>query len=248
MLTEEFELSLPLTPYRPYDPADVEGGRRRVLIGVEGMISDTASLTVRDGSNGHLFSLLLCFKLTNPRAISCPFFFVFRSFRYIELLVGVCSLFARAVSHNTKPSRWFTCVVVRDLFVGVTLFDCHVRTCRPLPLRRFPKATGSTTLSCPPFTSFPFVPANLQSGQEMCVNLAEQCRQRASLGGGGGDGGGGGAAAGGAASGGGGGGGQPRPRVQLRAHVSGGDLAFSSGEGGGEGVMCVFSITTVDAW
>lgn len=47
MLTEDFELSLPLTPYRSFDPADVEGGRRRVLVGVEGMISDTASLTVR---------------------------------------------------------------------------------------------------------------------------------------------------------------------------------------------------------
>ncbi|CAN0175753.1 unnamed protein product, partial [Ectocarpus fasciculatus] len=45
VLTEDFELSLPLTPYRKFDPADVEGGRRRVLVGVEGMISDTASLT-----------------------------------------------------------------------------------------------------------------------------------------------------------------------------------------------------------
>jgi len=88
----------------------------------------------------------------------------------------------------------------------------------------------------------------------MCVNLAERCRQRASLGAGATSGGGGsggaaaaaaGAAAGGEAS---GGGGQPRPRVQLKAHVSGGDLVFSSGEGDGDGIMCMFSITTVDAW
>ncbi|CAN0389258.1 unnamed protein product, partial [Hapterophycus canaliculatus] len=46
VLTKDFELSLPLTPYRRCDPADVEGGRRRVLVGIEGMISDTASLTV----------------------------------------------------------------------------------------------------------------------------------------------------------------------------------------------------------
>eukprot|EP00752_Nemacystus_decipiens_P011108 g9869.t1 len=45
VLTEDFELSLPLTPYRPFDPADVEEGRRRVMVGVEGMISDTTSLT-----------------------------------------------------------------------------------------------------------------------------------------------------------------------------------------------------------
>eukprot|EP00903_Cladosiphon_okamuranus_P007108 g6906.t1 len=110
VLTEDFELSLPLTPYRSFDPADVEGGRRRVLVGVEGMISDTMSLT------------------------------------------------------------------------------------------------------------------------EMCTTLAERCRQQSQgAGGGGGSGG--------------GGGGEPRPRVHLKAHVSNGDLVFSSGEG----IMCVFSMTTVDA-
>lgn len=47
VLSEDFRLVLPMTPYRPYDPADVEDGRRRVLLGVEGMIADTESLTVK---------------------------------------------------------------------------------------------------------------------------------------------------------------------------------------------------------
>ncbi|CAM9517320.1 unnamed protein product [Scytosiphon promiscuus] len=63
VLTQDFELSLPLTPYRRCDPADVEGGRRRVLIGVEGMISDTASLTVSKGTT---------FARPNPRLAFRP--------------------------------------------------------------------------------------------------------------------------------------------------------------------------------
>ena len=46
VLSEDFRFVLPLTPYRAYDPADIEDGRRRVLLGIEGMISDTESLTV----------------------------------------------------------------------------------------------------------------------------------------------------------------------------------------------------------
>jgi len=77
------------------------------------------------------------------------------------------------------------------------------------------------------------------------VTIVERCRQRqqrglASVGGAGVGGGGGGGGAGGGM--------EPRPRVQLAAHVTGGDpnFAFSSEEG--DGIMTTFSITTTDAW
>ncbi|CAM9412901.1 unnamed protein product [Sphacelaria rigidula] len=43
LLSESFRFTLPLTPYRPYDPADIVE-HRRVLLGMEGMVSDVSSL------------------------------------------------------------------------------------------------------------------------------------------------------------------------------------------------------------
>jgi PAS domain-containing protein len=45
LLADEFKLTLPITPYRSYSPADVVNNRR-VMLGVEGMVNDTASLKV----------------------------------------------------------------------------------------------------------------------------------------------------------------------------------------------------------
>lgn len=63
------------------------------------------------------------------------------------------------------------------------------------------------------------------------MTLAERCRQQAGLG---------------VGAGGGGGGEQSSPsRVQLKCCVGSGDLVFTSDDGGG--IMCVFSMSTVDA-
>jgi PAS domain S-box-containing protein len=45
VLVDNFKLTLPVTPYRSFNPADVVN-HRRIMIGVEGMINDTASLKV----------------------------------------------------------------------------------------------------------------------------------------------------------------------------------------------------------
>lgn len=45
LLAEDFKLTMPVTPYRSFSPADVVNNRR-VLLGVDGMVADTASLQV----------------------------------------------------------------------------------------------------------------------------------------------------------------------------------------------------------
>jgi PAS domain-containing protein len=45
LLAEDFKLTMPVTPYRSFSPADIFNNRR-VLLGVDGMIADTASLAV----------------------------------------------------------------------------------------------------------------------------------------------------------------------------------------------------------
>ncbi|CAM9712637.1 unnamed protein product [Chrysoparadoxa australica] len=45
ILTEDFKFTLPITPYRSYNPTDLVNSRR-VTLGVEGMVSDTASMMV----------------------------------------------------------------------------------------------------------------------------------------------------------------------------------------------------------
>lgn len=45
VLTEDFKLILPVTPYRSFAPSDIVNNRR-ILLGVEGMVADTASLMV----------------------------------------------------------------------------------------------------------------------------------------------------------------------------------------------------------
>lgn len=53
LLSESFRFTLPLTPYRPYDPADIVE-HRRVLLGMEGMVSDVSSLKARASPPGSL--------------------------------------------------------------------------------------------------------------------------------------------------------------------------------------------------
>ncbi|CAM9740184.1 unnamed protein product [Chrysoparadoxa australica] len=45
ILSEEFKFTLPITPYRSYNPTDLVNSRR-IVVGVDGMASDTASLMV----------------------------------------------------------------------------------------------------------------------------------------------------------------------------------------------------------
>ncbi|CAM9768532.1 unnamed protein product [Chrysoparadoxa australica] len=45
ILSEEFKFTLPITPYRSYNPTDLVNSRR-VMIGVQGMVTDTASFMV----------------------------------------------------------------------------------------------------------------------------------------------------------------------------------------------------------
>lgn len=61
ILEPDCKITMPITPYRSFDPCTITATRRRVLVGVEGMISDTKSLRVcvdslsnvgRDGAGG----------------------------------------------------------------------------------------------------------------------------------------------------------------------------------------------------
>eukprot|EP00611_Tribonema_gayanum_P020354 TRINITY_DN3697_c0_g1_i1.p2 TRINITY_DN3697_c0_g1~~TRINITY_DN3697_c0_g1_i1.p2 ORF type:complete len:399 (-),score=158.01 TRINITY_DN3697_c0_g1_i1:527-1723(-) len=45
ILAEDFKMTMPVTPYRSFSPSDVVNNRR-VLLGVDGMVADTASLQV----------------------------------------------------------------------------------------------------------------------------------------------------------------------------------------------------------
>ena len=45
ILDEHFNLILPITPYRSFSPSQVTSGQR-VIVGVDGMVKDTASFSV----------------------------------------------------------------------------------------------------------------------------------------------------------------------------------------------------------
>ncbi|CAN0454067.1 unnamed protein product [Ectocarpus sp. 12 AP-2014] len=45
VLDEQFEMQMPITPYRSFPPQQVQGGKR-VIKGLDGVIADTLSLSV----------------------------------------------------------------------------------------------------------------------------------------------------------------------------------------------------------
>lgn len=130
VLADNFRFTLPLTPYRSYDPADIVG-HRRVLFGVEGMISDVKSLTVRLTSISLNYTTKWClahaaqyryfvfclFGLTQP--------FVFK----VHMIFSRCTLLVRSF----QACLVYLCVflfsfivfivAVSDLQVLVFIFD-----------------------------------------------------------------------------------------------------------------------------